>query len=178
MARSVGKARWAGRLASGLLAGVVVAVPAQGQDGSPTVGGTHVRAAGVRAGTLLRKGLAASPTLRHIVGLLEGSDLVVYVETRPLQLPGQLQLLAATPVCRHLRVSVRTPGLDTDQIAWLAHELWHAVEIADAPDVRDQASLLQLYERIGGADHYGNSVESGKAQETWTKVLYELRGAR
>ncbi len=113
-----------------------------------------------------------------MVELLEDSNLIIYFETRPLNLPGQLQLVAAAPGCRHLRASVRTPGLDIDQTEWLAHELWHAVEIAAATDVRDQASLLRLYQRIGGADRYGYSAESGKAQQTGTKVFDELRSTQ
>ena len=35
------------------------------------------------------------------------------------------------------------------QIAILAHELRHAVEIADAPGVIDRASLAREYKRIG-----------------------------
>jgi hypothetical protein len=110
--------------------------------------------------------------------LLEDSGVIVYVETRPLRLPGQLQLVAAAPGCRRLRVSIRTPGLDIDQTAWLAHELWHAVEISGATEVRDQASLLRLYQRIGGGDRHGDSAESWKAQQIGTKVLYELRRTR
>ena len=42
------------------------------------------------------------------------------------------------------------PGVDNDLLPWLAHELWHAVEIAAAPEVRDRVSLLRFYERIPG----------------------------
>jgi hypothetical protein len=109
---------------------------------------------------------------------LEGSDLILSVETRPLTLPGQMQLVAASPTCRYVRVSVHTPGLDTGQTAWLAHELRHAVEIADATDVRDQASLRRLYERIGAVGRYrAQSAETAEAQEIWTTVFYELRRA-
>lgn len=171
-------ARWRGWLLAGVLVGVTTGVPARGQEGAREAGFTRVRAADKHAAALLRTGLEASPAFREMLGLLEDSDLIIYIETRPLKLPGQLQLVAATPGCRHLRVSVRTPGLDIDQTAWLAHELWHAVEIAGATEVGDQASLLRLYQRIGGADRYGDSAETGKAQQTGTKVLYELRNAR
>lgn len=138
----------------------------------------RLRAGDLKAAALLAAGTAQSETFRGLVDAIEHSDLVVYVDTRPLRLPGQLQLLAATPVCRHLRVSVRIPGLDTDLIAWLAHELRHAVELAGAPEVTDQASLRRFYQRIGAGGRHDDAVESFAAQETWTKVLYEVRGSK
>ena len=138
-------------------------------------GPTRLRAADPTAAALLRGGLARSATFRAIVETLEGSDLIIYIEARPIRLPGQLQLLAATPGCRHVRISVRVPGVDTELIAWLGHELWHAVELAGAPNVRDQASLLGLYRRIGMAGASGTTAETAKAQEVWTTVLYEAR---
>lgn len=171
-------ARWRGWLLAGVLVCVTTGVPARGQDAAREAAFTRVRAGDKHAAALLRTGREASPTLRGMLELLEDSDLIIYVETRPLRLPGQLQLVAAAPGCRHLRVSIRTPGLDIDQTAWLAHELWHAVEIAGATEVRDQPSLLRLYQRIAGGDRYGDSAESWKAQQIGTKVLYELRGTK
>ena len=43
------------------------------------------------------------------------------------------------------------------RIGLLAHELQHAVELADAPEVRDDEGVRQLYRRIGSAsdpDHF------------------------
>jgi len=34
-------------------------------------------------------------------------------------------------------------------LGWLGHELQHAVEVASAPDVREDGSLERLYRRIG-----------------------------
>jgi hypothetical protein len=162
---------------------VLVPAPARGQEVTQAAGPTltagddsapsRLRAADPAAAALLRGGLARSATLRAIAGSIERSDLIVYVETRGIRLPGQFQLLAATPGCRHVRISVRTPGLDTELVAWLGHELWHAVELAGAPQVRDQAGLVDLYRRIGAADSSGTTAESAKAQGVWTKVLYE-----
>ena len=138
----------------------------------------RLRPADSTAAGLLRGAMARSATFRAIVETIEGSDLIVYIETRPNRLPGQLQLLAATPDCRHVRVSVRTPGLDTELIAWMGHELWHAVEVAGAPEVRDQATLLRLYQRIGVAGASGTTAETAKAQEVWMRVLREVRANR
>jgi hypothetical protein len=61
------------------------------------------------------------------------------------------------------------------QIAFLAHELRHAVEVAQAPDVRDVAGLLHLYERIGyslGGGHF----ETASAVAAENEALRELAG--
>ena len=162
-----------------LLMAVRLADTASAQ-GRPAVepGPGRVRPADSKAAALLAAGVATSPTFKAIVESLDHSDLIVYVESRPLKLPGQLQLLAATPACRHVRVSIRTPGLDNERIAWLAHELWHGVELSRAPEVRDQAGLRRLYARIGRSDRYGDNAESAAAQEVWKKVLYEMQRAK
>ena len=177
-------ARGIGRLMKGMavavsLGSVVVLLGTEAlaspQEASRPNLSSRLRAADPTAAALLRGGLARSATFRAIVEAIESSDLIVYIEARPARLPGQLQLLSSTPGCRHVRISVRVPGVDTELIAWLGHELWHAVELAGAPDVRDQASLLGLYRRIGEVQLSGETAESAKAQEAWTKVLYEAR---
>ena len=74
-----------------------------------------------------------------------------------------------------------SPGLDNELLPWLAHALWHAVEIAGAPEVRDQVSLVRFYARIPGGFRTGSTakmevVETVKAQKIRTTVLNELRG--
>jgi hypothetical protein len=42
-----------------------------------------------------------------------------------------------------------------DRIAWLGHELTHALEVSGAPDVQDTASMRRFFARIactGNAD--------------------------
>jgi len=138
---------------------------------------SRVRAADRKAAVLLAAGRERSATFRTLIETLAGSDLVVYVETRQLTLPGQLQLVSATPGGRYVRVSVKVMGLENDLLEWLAHELWHAVELAGAPQVRDQASLLRFFEEVGGGSRAGGSVEmeTRKAQEIQSRILTELR---
>jgi TonB family protein len=113
------------------------------------VSGRHVRAGDQKAAALVTLGLTASPTFRLLVDALGHSDLIVYVQTRPMSLPGRLQFAAVASGSRYVRVSVRVPGRDADLVAWLGHELQHAVELASAPEVVDQDSLIRYYERIG-----------------------------
>jgi hypothetical protein len=148
---------------------------------SPTPGAaSRLRASDAKADALLQAGIARSATFRRLVETIDRSDLVVYVETRQLTLPGRLQFMSATPGGRYVRVSVRPMGIDNDLVPWLAHELWHAVEIAGAPEVRDRASLLRFYERIGGGFRAGGrmEMETVTAQKTQETVLHELRGRR
>jgi hypothetical protein len=138
---------------------------------APTATFDHVRGADATAKSLLAQGAARSTAFRGLIDALQHGDVLVYVQTRPSNLPGQLQLVAVTGDCRIVRISIRIPGNDRDLIAWLGHELQHAVEIARAPEVRDQATLSSFYQRIGLG---GLHVESAEAQEVQKRVLDEL----
>ena len=65
------------------------------------------------------------------------------------------------------------------QIALIGHELRHAVEIADAPDVVDASSLVREYEKIGFLSPRvtpGVSFDSDAAVEAGYQVLRDLSG--
>jgi hypothetical protein len=49
---------------------------------------------------------------------------------------------------RYLHVAIETLGTDRHIVARLGHELQHAVEVAQAPDVRDAAAIEQLFIRL------------------------------
>jgi hypothetical protein len=135
---------------------------------------SRVRAADSGARAVLVAGMATSATFRMLVETLERSDLVIYVEARALKLSGQLQFVGATSGGRYIRIAVQIPGREDELAAWLAHELWHAVEIAQAPEVRSQASLAALYRRIGSFDISGYDVETKQAQVVQLQVLKEF----
>ena len=169
------------RLGCFLLAAALGAHEGFAQDAVAPGAIPRLRPLDEKAAALLQAGNARSATFRRLTQALERGDVVVYVATHQLNLPGQLQFVSATPGGRYLRVSVRVPGLDNDLLSWLAHELWHAVEIAGAPEVKDELSLLRFYERVPGGFRTGVAaraevVETGKAQKIRTIVLGELRG--
>jgi hypothetical protein len=147
-------------------------VALQGPETAAAV--SRVRGADPGARAILVAGMARSASFRALVEALEGSDLIIYVETRALKLSGQLQFVGANPGGRYVRISVRVPGREDELIAWLAHELRHAVEIAQAPEVRSQASLTALYRRIGSFNISGREVETEQAVATQLRVLSEL----
>jgi hypothetical protein len=160
-----------------VFAAVIVGCPVAAQDRAVPAASARVRAVDKKAADLLRAGKARSETFRLLTETIERSDLIVYVETRRQTLRGQLQFASASAAGRYLRVSISAFGLEDDILPWLAHELWHAVELAGAPEVRDRASLRQFYERVGGGFRAGGTVEleTIQAQQTQDKVLGELR---
>jgi hypothetical protein len=101
---------------------------------------------------LLRDGVIASPTLRKLVAHLLASDVVVYLTRAhdlPTSLEGKTTFKGAAAGVRYLSVCVAWTRLPGVHIATMAHELQHAVEIADAPWVVDERSLALEYKRIG-----------------------------
>jgi hypothetical protein len=168
-----GYSRWVGCV---VLVATVGAHAVAAQDRVAPGANSRLRPVDQKAAALLQAGAARSATFRALVDTIEQSDLVVYIETGQLTRPGQLEFVSATPGGRYVRVAVRVMGVDNDLLPWLAHELWHAVEIASEPAVRDQASLVTFYERIGSAYRSRGEVlmETVKAQETQETVLREL----
>jgi hypothetical protein len=141
----------------------------------------HVRAVDRTMSSILAEGMRRSGTFAHLVLALDKSDVFVYIETgrlMPAPIAGRLLLAAGPEGHRYLRIQVSVSGYpgSNDIIALVGHELRHALEVAECPEVRDEASLIALYERIGhsstGAHHYDTLA----AQDTGRKVKAELIG--
>lgn len=154
----------------------VVAAAGKQADSTPAVG--RVTAVDPGAQLVLAAGMARSHTFRTLVETLEESDAIVYVETRQQNLPGQLQLAGASDTCRLLRISLRAPAREDELVGWLAHELWHAIEIAREPEVTDQVGLVALYRRIGWSDLSGEGLETEEARVVQLRVLSEVAAVR
>jgi hypothetical protein len=142
---------------------------------SPT---RHVRAVDKRMAAIVADGMRCSATFAQLVLALDRSDVIVYIEaTRslPATLSGRLMLAAGSEGQRYLRIQITPQSHPYDLIALVGHELRHAIEVAESPDVRDEASLIALYQRIGhteGPHHYDTLA----AQDTGRQVRTELRG--
>jgi hypothetical protein len=140
---------------------------------SPT---RHVRTTDRTIDKLIREGYANSPTFAALLERIEQSDVYVYIEDVP-RLPGALEgrLLVLPPShgFRYLRIQIARRGTPNDSIAVLGHELRHAIEVAEEPDVLDTGSLIALYRRIG-IDRGHNEYDTIAAQETGRRVLKEL----
>jgi hypothetical protein len=110
----------------------------------------HIRTTDRRLRVLLEDGLRLSPTLRALVARLQASDVVVYLRCDGAmdRADGRLTFVSAAGGYRY--VVVRMAHLARErQIAIMAHELQHAVEIAEEPAIVDGPSLVREYHRIG-----------------------------
>ena len=84
------------------------------------------------------------PDASSLVLALNKSDVIVYIETGrvlPSTIVGRLLLAAGPEGTRYLRIQVSGHPGSNDMIALIGHELRHALEVAESPDVRDEASL-------------------------------------
>ncbi len=92
----------------------------------------------------------------------------------PITLAGRLLLMPIAKEQRYLRIQVSLTMSPDEMIAVIAHELRHAVEVADAPDVRNETSLVKLYERIGRRSGVPHCYETDAAQDAARHVRREL----
>jgi hypothetical protein len=139
----------------------------------------HVRAVDAAMSAVIAEGMRRSGTFAHLVLALNKSNVIVYIETGrvlPTTVAGRMLLAAGPEGIRYLRIQVTGHPRSNDIIALVGHELRHALEVAESPDVRDVASLIALYKRIGhpttGAHHY----DTAAAQDTGRRVRAELIG--
>src|SRR5262245_46678763 len=135
----------------------------------------HVRAA-ANAVMLLEEAATRSATVRSIIDRLAATDVIVYVEVTPSpQIPlARTKLVTATANARFVRIGLRTQLSPFDVTPLIAHELQHALEIAERPDVRDDAAVRRLYSQIGrqnGPDRF--ETEAARAIER--RVRDEIR---
>ena len=136
----------------------------------------HIRSSDQSVRKLLRQGYRKSSTFASLVTRLQRSDVIVYIEDVP-RLPGALEgrmmMLPRVNGYRYVRIQIALRGSPEDSIGTLAHELQHAVEVANATDVIDIEGLARLYQRIGirsGPDVY----DTNAAQQTGRTVRREL----
>ena len=140
---------------------------------SPT---RHIRSASPSIASLIKDGFYRSPTFAGLVTRLERSDLIVYIEIvaqMPPGLEGRLVMLPRAHDTRYVRIQIGMPGSSSDAIALLGHELEHATELADAPEVTNMEGFVALYERIGQRSGW-HQYETAAAQEAARRVRREL----
>jgi hypothetical protein len=139
----------------------------------------HVRTTDRRLRALLEEGLRLSPTLRALVARLQSSDVVVYLRCDGSmdRTDGRLTFVSAAGGYRY--VVVRMSHLARDrQIAIMAHELQHAIEIAGEPAIVDGPSLAREYQRIGFVNAWaplpGIAFDTHAAVQIGRQVMKEL----
>jgi hypothetical protein len=119
---------------------------------------------------LVEQGLRESPTFRALAARLERSDVIVYLfpdVSPPTGVAGRLTFLSATGGVRYVAVRLRALGSSVREVAMLAHELQHAVEIAERSSIIDAETLVREYQRIG---HPSPSMPQGSAFDTHAAI--------
>ncbi len=139
---------------------------------------SHLRCVSGGCDGLVADAIERSPVVGRLVSTLEHSDVVVYLHlpgAMPLDEPvSRLMFVSAAAGVRYLMVEIdpwRTSY--PDRIALLGHELYHALEVAAAPEVKDLVSLRQLYERIGHVWR-GSRFETEQARVAEREVRKDL----
>jgi hypothetical protein len=114
---------------------------------------SRVRALDEAVGELFWLGYRQSPTFRRVVQALERSDVIAHLQMGAI---GRFEAAGVTRFAgrrggqRYVRIVVtesRRP--QSTSVAVLGHELYHALEVAQARWVVDAASYQNLYEQIG-----------------------------
>ncbi len=98
---------------------------------------------------LLQDGIVRSETFRALVQRLAGGSVVVYLryETLPEDIHGRLSFLTAAAGTRYVLVAL-TADLDAFRsIVVLGHELRHAVEVLEQPEIVDERTFVLAYEQ-------------------------------
>ena len=139
----------------------------------------HVRATDPLMLRLIREGQQRSATFRALIERLEQSDVIVYLECGGRSAPpgGRLTFISAAAGLRYVQVHVARLTYLDQQLAIIGHELRHAVEVADAPEVVDDASLAREYTRIGYVNPRvltGIAFDSDAAVKAGYQVLREI----
>jgi hypothetical protein len=139
----------------------------------------HVRTTDRRLARLLRQGVRDSPTFRTLVARLVRSDVVVYLQCLGyVNGGGRLTFVGTGGGHRYVLVRLGRVPSTGQQIALLGHELQHAVEIADAPEIVDAASMAHQYRRFGHVNQVTlvtTEYDTRAAVETGYQVLRELQ---
>jgi hypothetical protein len=162
-----------------LLLAALVLLTALARADTPAALLPRVRIEDARLRRLLHEGLACSPTIRALLARLEESNVVVYVEVdnlRRMNVDGRLQFMSAVGDVRYVVIYVAEMPR-TRQIAIMAHELQHAVEVAAAPQGVDFDSFAREFERIGHASaaRIRSAYETDAARRAGEQVTRELR---
>jgi hypothetical protein len=137
----------------------------------------RVRALDPTLATFVADGVRRSYTFGRLLEAIEEMDLIVYIVPNaqmPLSLAGRLMVVPAAHEQRYVRIEVAPHGTAEETIATIAHELQHAMEVAMAPDVRDDEGLAALYKRIGHGTGGNHSYDTTAARDIGRTVRSEL----
>ena len=146
-----------------------------------TANDRRVRALASDVQALIARGMAKSSTFSRLMVDIDNTDVIAYVEFNdrlPMGTAGRLVWAVSAPQGpRYLRIQISPEGTPNQQVAVLAHELQHALEVAVAPDVRDVQSFARLYDRIGTGNTATRCYDTDAAQLIGRRVMLEIQGS-
>jgi hypothetical protein len=115
----------------------------------------RVRAESSEITAVIQDASARSKTFRDLLGRIETTDGLVYVEAgkcgHSVRACLSLSVKVAGPN-RVLRIQVDARLKDCELIEGIGHELQHAIEILRDPHVTDMHSAYSMFEQIGKTD--------------------------
>ena len=164
------------RLASFVLVIVLVTSTPIRADPIP---GPRLRIPDQRLLPVVQTGREQSPSFRALVDRLETTDVVVYVQCARLrsQLDGELTFLSAAGGLRYVVVRIAWDLPLDRKIAILGHELQHALEVADNPEIVSAGTLALAFKRFGFAKRRGFDrvdFDTAAAIDTGVTIWREL----
>lgn len=129
-----------------------------------------------QAAQVLAAGRRWSPTIRTMLDQIEQSDIILHIDfTLKHDVPRAVtRLVTATTDFRYVRVSVNPRQTSARRLELFAHELQHVLEIAAAPEVRDQAAMVEYFKRIGTRSRVTGNFETDAALAVELTVRGEL----
>lgn len=147
----------------------------------------HVRSTDPMIGSVLADTIEQSTVVRELIDTIERSNLVVYLAQGDCPRPAIACLMMAggSADARYVRINFRLPdGLGRAR-GWnprelsvsIAHELQHAAEIAQWPEVVDGPSLEAAYRRRG-LDHGSSHLDTDRANQAADARRLEIRSER
>ena len=134
-----------------------------------------------RIAETVRYMITGSPTFAGMVRRIDGSDLIVYLTAGSCPAPrirSCLRMIGSAGGHRYLRIFISVEQSRHVVAAQIAHELQHAVEIADAPAVVSPQGLAALYRVIGYQVGLADTFETANATSIQELVARELRAVR
>ena len=138
----------------------------------------HIRTTDRRLARLLHHGRRESARFRTLLARLVRSDVIVYLQCQGyVNAGGRLTFVGAGGDYRYVLVRLGRLLNERQQIALIAHELQHAVEIADTPEIVDARSLADQYRRFGHVSRTSltsTDYDTIAAIEAGYQVLREL----
>ena len=125
-------------------------------------------------------GYGRSQEFRRLVDAIDRSDLLLYVSWNNQLSPhlgGTLHVRGKANGQRIVSILISREVAFAYLIPMMAHELQHAVEVADAPSVVDQKSLFTHYQDIGTPGRRPRTFDTAAARAVEVVVSKELHGA-